>query len=80
MTLRPMLNPFLAFAEGEEFLRDQLRGLSQDELARIVQRYSLPVTVDPAASTPAAIAEDIVRALCDARRPQRRGREQLRAG
>ncbi len=77
---RPAINPFLVYAEGEEFLRAQLHGLSREELATIVTWYHLPITVDLETTTPSAIVEDIARTLRDARRPQRSPEKERRAG
>jgi hypothetical protein len=76
---RPALNPFLVYAEGEDFLRAQLLGLSREELATIVTRYSLPVNVDLQSAAPSAIVEDIARTLHDARRPNRAASSERRA-
>jgi hypothetical protein len=76
---RPALNPFLVYAEGEEFLRGQLLGLSREELATIVTWYNLPVSVDVQCAAPSAIVDDIARTLHDARRPARKVQER-RAG
>ena len=37
---RVVLDPFIAYAEGEELLRSQLRALSRDHLQNIVEGYS----------------------------------------
>jgi len=38
-----ILDPFTAYAEGEELLRGQLSALSHDHLGSIVKAYKLPV-------------------------------------
>ena len=76
---RPILNPFLVYAEGPDLLRGQLNALSRDQLITIVKWYNLPVAVDLETSPPSAIAEDIARSIHDARRPQRTPRMNERA-
>ncbi len=77
---RPALNPFLVYAEGEEFLRSQLLGLSREELATIVTWYKLPVSIDLQTAAPSAIVDDIARTLHDARRPRSADQKERRAG
>lgn len=77
---RPVLNPFLVYAEGPDLLRQQLNALSRDQLTNIVQWYSLPVLVDLDTSSAPAIADDIARSIRDARRPQRATESQRRVG
>lgn len=71
MNTRPLLNPFLAFAEGEAFLREQLSALDLEQLAAMVTRYQLPVLIDLSTASARALADDIVQALRDSRRPAR---------
>lgn len=80
VTARPVLNPFLVYAEGEDLLRQQLHALSRDHLAAIIDWYHLPVSVDPRTSSAAVIADDIVRTLREARRPARAAGTERRAG
>jgi hypothetical protein len=77
---RPILNPFLVYAEGPDLLRGQLNALSRDQLTNIVKWYNLPVTVDLGTSSPAMIADDIARSISDARRPQRKVEEHRATG
>lgn len=77
---RPVLNPFLVYAEGEDLLRQQLRALSRDHLVAIIERYNLPVSVDVRTSAAPVIAEDITRTLREARRPARPAGSERRAG
>lgn len=77
---RPVLNPFLVYAEGEDLLRQQLHALSRDHLAAIIDWYHLPVSVDPSTSSASVIADDITRTLREARRPVRAGGTERRAG
>lgn len=76
---RPILNPFLVYAEGEDLLRQQLNALSRDQLRNIVTSYNLPVTVDLDRSSAAAIADDITRGLREARRPASRSAQGAQA-
>lgn len=80
VSARPILNPFLVYAEGEDLLRQQLLALSRDHLNAIIEWYHLPVSVDTRTSSTAAIAEDITRTLREARRPQRPAGSERRAG
>jgi len=77
---RPILNPFLVYAEGPDLLRQQLHALSRDQLVNIVKWYSLPVIVDLDTGSPAAIADDIARSIGEARRPPRTTEARRRAG
>ena len=77
---RPILNPFLVYAEGEDLLRQQLHALSRDQLAAIVTWYNLPVSVDIHTSSAGVIADDIARTLREARRPPRPDQRERRAG
>jgi hypothetical protein len=77
---RPILNPFLVYAEGEDLLRQQLHALSRDHLIAIVEWYHLPVSVDPHTAAAPVIAEDIARTLREARRPVRAAGTERRAG
>lgn len=79
VSARPVLNPFLVYAEGEALLVQQLQALSRDSLAAIIEWYNLPVSVDPRTSPAAAIAEDIVRTLREARRHSRSAGTERRA-
>lgn len=80
MSARPVLNPFLVYAEGEDLLRQQLHALSRDHLVAIIEWYRLPVSVDPRTSSAPVIADDIIRTLREARRPARRAGTERRAG
>jgi hypothetical protein len=80
ISARPILNPFLVYAEGPDLLRGQLNALSRDQLTNIVKWYNLPVAVDLATSSPAAIADDIARSIHDARRPARATNTERRVG
>jgi len=51
-TPHAILDPFSAYAEGEELLRGQLAALSHDHLVSIIKAYELPV--DAERSTPKA--------------------------
>jgi hypothetical protein len=77
---RPILNPFLVYAEGEDLLRQQLHALSRDQLVNIVRWYNLPVVVDLHRSAAPVIADDMVRSIHDARRPERATNAERRAG
>jgi hypothetical protein len=44
-TPRAILDPFTAYAEGEELLRGQLRALSRDHVVNIIKAYELPVDI-----------------------------------
>lgn len=71
VTSRPILNPFLVYAEGPDLLQQQLNALSRDQLANIVRWYDLPVDVDLETASGAEIARDIASSIHDARRPKR---------
>lgn len=76
---RPILNPFLVYAEGPDLLRQQLNALSRDQLVNIVRWYDLPVDVDIDTATAPEIAADISQSIHDARRPRRGAHKEQRA-
>jgi len=60
--VRPVLDPFSTFAQGEGVLRQQLSALSRDHLLAVIGGYELPVDVK-ASVTDRALIEDIVQAV-----------------
>jgi len=60
--VRPVLDPFSTFAQGEGVLRQQLSALSRDHLLAVIGGYELPVDVR-ASATDRALIEDIVQAV-----------------
>lgn len=61
-TPRAILDPFTAYAEGEELLRGQLRALSRDHVVNIIKAYELPVDTDKSLSH-AALVDGVVAAV-----------------
>jgi hypothetical protein len=61
-TPRAILDPFTAYAEGEELLRGQLRALSRDHVVSIIKAYELPVDTDKSISH-AALVDGVVSAV-----------------
>jgi len=57
-----ILDPFTAYAEGEQLLRHQLAALSHDHLVNIIKVYGLPVDAHESASD-AALIHGIVAAV-----------------
>jgi hypothetical protein len=60
-TARAILDPFSAYAEGEELLRGQLAALSHDHLVNIIRAYRLPVEQESASH--ARLIDGIVAAV-----------------
>ena len=61
-TPRAILDPFTAYAEGEELLRGQLRALSRDHVVSIIKAYELPVDTSKSTSH-AALVDGVVAAV-----------------
>ena len=61
-TPHAILDPFTAYAEGEELLRGQLRALSRDHVVNIIKAYELPVDTDKSRSH-AALVDGVVAAV-----------------
>lgn len=61
-TPRAILDPFTAYAEGEELLRGQLRALSRDHVVNIIKAYELPVETHKSISH-AALIDGVVAAV-----------------
>jgi hypothetical protein len=61
-TPRAVLDPFTAYAEGEELLRGQLRALSRDHVVSIIKAYELPVDTSQSTSD-AALVDGVVAAV-----------------
>ena len=57
-----ILDPFTAYAEGEELLRGQLRALSRDHVVNIIKAYELPVETHKSMSH-AALVDGVVAAV-----------------
>ena len=57
-----ILDPFTAYAEGEELLRGQLRALSRDHVVNIIKAYELPVDTRKSISH-AALIDGVVAAV-----------------
>ena len=57
-----ILDPFAAYAEGEELLRGQLAALSHDHLVNIIKSYELPVEAHESRSD-AGLIDGIVAAV-----------------
>ena len=57
-----ILDPFTAYAEGEELLRGQLRALSRDHVVNIIKAYELPVDTQKSVSH-AALIDGVVAAV-----------------
>ena len=57
-----ILDPFTAYAEGEELLRGQLRALSRDHVVNIIRAYELPVDTHKSMSH-AALVDGVVAAV-----------------
>ena len=72
---RPVLNPFLVYAEGPDILRQQLGALSRDQLEAIVAGFNLPTELDLETASERDIAEEIVRIIREGRRPRRNDSE-----
>ena len=60
--VRPVLDPFSTFAQGEGVFRQQLSALSRDHLLAVIDGYALPVDVN-ASATDRELADDIVRTV-----------------
>lgn len=61
-TPHAILDPFTAYAEGEELLRGQLRALSRDHVVNIIKAYELPVDTNKS-MTHAALIDGVVAAV-----------------
>jgi len=57
-----ILDPFTAYAEGEELLRGQLRALSRDHVVSIIKAYELPVNTSKTTSH-AALVDGVIAAV-----------------
>ena len=57
-----ILDPFTAYAEGEELLRGQLRALSRDHVVNIIKAYELPVDTHRS-MTHAALIDGVIAAV-----------------
>lgn len=57
-----ILDPFTAYAEGEELLRGQLRALSRDHVVNIIKAYELPVDTNKSISH-AALVDGVIAAV-----------------
>jgi hypothetical protein len=57
--VRPVLDPWSTFAQGESVFRQQLAALSRDHLLAIIDGYALPVDVRVSA-TDRELIDDIV--------------------
>lgn len=62
VTAHAILDPFSAYAEGEELLRGQLRALSRDHVVNIIKAYELPVETNKSVSH-AALIDGVVAAV-----------------
>jgi len=62
VTAHAILDPFTAYAEGEELLRGQLRALSRDHVVNIIKAYELPVETHKSMSH-AALVDGVVAAV-----------------
>ena len=62
VTAHAILDPFTAYAEGEELLRGQLRALSRDHVVNIIKAYELPVDTHKSMSH-AALIDGVVSAV-----------------
>jgi hypothetical protein len=60
--VRPVLDPFSTFAQGESVLRQQLSALSRDHLLAVIDGYALPIEVN-ALATDHELVDDIVQAV-----------------
>jgi hypothetical protein len=60
--VRPVLDPFSTFAQGEGVLRQQLSALSRDHLVAVIDGYILPIEVK-ASATDRELVDDIVQAV-----------------
>ena len=60
--VRPVLDPFSTFAQGEGVLRQQLSALSRDHLRAVVEGFALPVEVS-ASVTDRGLVDEIVQAV-----------------
>lgn len=65
-TPHAILDPFAAYAEGEELLRKQLDALSRDHLVNIVKAYQLPGAVSHDTLSDADLIDAIVAAAAKA--------------
>ena len=61
-TARAILDPFSAYADGEELLRGQLRALSRDPVVNIIKAYELPVDTNRSVSH-AALVDGVISAI-----------------
>lgn len=61
-TPHAILDPFTAYAEGEELLRGQLRALSRDHVVNIIKAYELPVDTHRSVSH-TALVDGVVAAV-----------------
>lgn len=57
-----ILDPFAAYAEGEQLLRKQLGALSRDHLVNIVKAYDVPTIAPHETVSDAGLIDDIVSA------------------
>jgi hypothetical protein len=60
---RAILDPFSAYAEGEELLRRQLAALSRDHLVNIIKAYRLPVDAAHESLSDQALVDSIMTAV-----------------
>ena len=61
--VRPVLNPFTTYAEGEQMLRQQLAALSRDQVVNIVRGYQIDTAVPYEKLTQVALIDAIVTAV-----------------
>ena len=61
-TPHAILDPFTAYAEGEDLLRGQLRALSRDHVVNIIRAYELPVDTHKSMSH-AALIDGVIAAV-----------------
>ncbi|HEY2897286.1 MAG TPA: hypothetical protein VGJ12_09125 [Gemmatimonadaceae bacterium] len=60
--VRPVLDPFSTFAQGEDVLRHQLSALSRDHLVAVIGGYELPIDAR-ASATDRELVEHIVQTM-----------------
>ena len=60
--VRPVLDPWSTFAQGEDVFRQQLSALSRDHLLAVIDGYALPVEVK-ASATDRELVDDMVQAM-----------------
>lgn len=58
--VRPVLDPFATYFQGEDVLRRQLGALSRDHLVNIARGYAIDVGAPPESLTEPALVEGIV--------------------